>query len=431
MKISLAVDYGLHASSLTLITQKIFRELSKIVNTQKSFTVTATLCSNAGIGDVNQHYDCISIPNMGGYNFPPEATLSTNHLFVGVVGIDEVVLGKEVFRHKKDWIRNKPIIEKQVNKWKNHVEKINRIHVSTNSDKDQVMNYLDVPEEKIDIIPYGVDHDLFKPSNNRKKTSELVNFKFFLKKDHPYFLHVGEKNWARKNTLRVFEAFKKARSSGISQNLLVIGRFEELIHKKAKEIPGIVMCGYVTEELMIQVIQGADALILPSLHEGFGLPLVESMACGVPVITSNVFSPPEIVKNAGLFVDPYNVTDIYEKIIEFVNSNKIQDELSQNAIKRSQDFSWTYTATELLKLFQMHVENPHDIDFDTDYSLSAYRTLTTISQIHPDLIKTAAQDLLEFDYSRIIEWSLEVGINDPFVKDYIIPLKQWLEENRD
>ncbi len=81
MKINLVVDYGLHASSLTLITQKIFLELGKLMNKQKSFTVAATMHSGAGIGDVNQHYDCISIPNMGGYNFPPNATTSSKNLF--------------------------------------------------------------------------------------------------------------------------------------------------------------------------------------------------------------------------------------------------------------------------------------------------------------------------------------------------------------
>ena len=130
MKINLVVDYGLHASSLTLITQKIFLELGKLMNKQKSFTVAATMHSGAGIGDVNQHYDCISIPNMGGYNFPPNATTSSKNLFVGIVGIDEVVLGRKVFRSNKDWKRYKPIIETEVKKWKKHVEKINRIHTS-------------------------------------------------------------------------------------------------------------------------------------------------------------------------------------------------------------------------------------------------------------------------------------------------------------
>ena len=91
-------------------------------------------------------------------------------MFVGIVGIDEVVLGRKVFRTDKDWKRYKPIIETEVKKWKKHVKKINRIHTSTISDKQQIIDYLKVPEEQIDIIPYGVDHDMFKPAEDKSKT---------------------------------------------------------------------------------------------------------------------------------------------------------------------------------------------------------------------------------------------------------------------
>jgi len=427
MKINLVIDYGLHASSLTLITQKIFLELGKLMNKQKSFTVSATMHSGAGIGDVNQHHDCVSVPNMGGYNFPPNAVTASRNLFVGIVGIDEVVLGRKVFRSDRDWKRYKPIIETEVKKWKKHIEKINRIHTSTISDKEQIIEYLKVPEEKIDVIPYGVDHDVFKPVEDKRKTMKEVCSKFYLKTT-PYFVHISESNWARKNTLRLFEAYKKARFVGIPHNLIVIGRNHQLIHKKAQEIPGIIMCGYVKEKQMVEIIQGADALLLPSIHEGFGLPLVEAMSCGTPSITSNVFSPPEIVKDSGLLVDPYSTSDIAEKIIKFAKNKKLQEDLSKRALERSQYFSWAKTAEKLLKLFQENTENELDSDFDTDYDLAAYRTLTTICQIHPHLTTQTKQDLLEMDYTKIINWAVTVGLNDGYVKDYLIPLTRWLEE---
>ena len=427
MKINLVVDYGLHASSLTLITQKIFLELGKLMNKQKSFTVAATMYSGAGIGDVNQHYDCISIPNMGGYNFPPKPTTSSKNLFIGIVGIDEVVLGRKVFRTDKDWKRYKPIIQTEVKKWKKHVKKINRIHTSTISDKQQIIDYLKVPEEQIDVIPYGVDHDVFKPAEDKRITMKKVCSKFYIK-NTPYFVHISESNWARKNTIRLFEAFKKARSAGIPHNLIVIGRNHQLIHKKAQQIPGIIMCGYVKEKDMIEIIQGADALLLPSIHEGFGLPLVEAMSCGVPSITSNVFSPPEIMKDAALFADPYSVSDISEKIIKFAKNKKLQEELSKHALERSQYFSWAKTAEKLLKVFQKNTENELDSDFDADYDSAAYRTLVTVCQIHPHLKNQTRQDLLEMNYTKIINWAVTVGLHDGYVKDYLTPLTKWLEE---
>jgi len=427
MKINLVANYGLHASSLTLITQKLFLELGKLMNKQKSFTVTATMYSSAGIGDVNQHYDCVSIPNMGGYNFPPNAATASRNLFIGIVGIDEVVLGRKVFRTDKDWKRYKPIIQTEVKKWKKHVKKINRIHTSTISDKQQIIDYLKVPEEQIDVIPYGVDHDVFKPAEDKRITMKKVCSKFYIK-NTPYFVHISESNWARKNTIRLFEAFKKARSAGIPHNLIVIGRNHQLIHKKAQQIPGIIMCGYVKEKDMIGIIQGADALLLPSIHEGFGLPLVEAMSCGVPSITSDIFSPPEIMKDAGLFADPYSVSDISEKIIKFAKNKKLQEDLSKYALKRSQYFSWTKTAEKLLKLFQKNTENELDSDFDADYDSAAYRTLVTVCQIHPHLKNQAMRDLLEMNYTKIINWAVTVGLNDGYVKDYLTPLTKWLEE---
>ena len=83
----------------------------------------------------------------------------------------------------------------------------------------------------------------------------------------------------------------------------------------------------------------------------------------------------------------------------------------------------------LLSYFKDNVETEIDTDFENDYNSAAFRTLTTVCQIHPDLKISATPDLLEFDYSRIIRWALEVGIKDSQVQDYLIPLKPWLEKN--
>jgi len=428
MKISLCIDYGLHASSLTLITQKLFNELAKKMTDDKTFTIAATMQASNGIGDVNQHYDCVSVPNMGGYQFPHSTVLSSKNPFIGIVGIDEVVLGKKVFRSNALWKRNKPLIEEQVSKWKNQNHLVPHIHTSTISDKKQIIENFNIPEENIDVIPYGVDHDKFRPSENKESARNKICHHYYLK-EKPYFVHISERNWARKNTLGLFEAFRKAKSNGMQHNLLVVGKNDDVVWKKAKTIPGIVMCGYVSEEIMINIIQGADALLLPSLHEGFGLPLVESMACGIPAITSNVFSPPEIIQDAGLLVDPYNTSDICEKILSFTHNKKLQEDLAQKALERSQDFSWTLTAEKMLSLFRKYTEKELDTEFENDYDSAAYRTLTTICQIHPDLKMSASQDLLEFDYSRIIKWALEVGLEDLEVQDYLIPLKSWLKKN--
>ena len=431
MKISLVSDFGTHASSLSLITRKLFLELGKMMNKEKSFTVAATSYSTVGIGNVNQHFDCVDIPIMGVCNVPVESVLTSKNLFVGLVGIDEVVLGKDSFMTNAHWKRNESIIKQQVKKWKSNHQQITHIHASTNSDKEQFIEYLDIPEEKIEVIPYGVDHELFRPTDFKDGIRDKVCSRFFLK-PAPYFIHISEKNFARKNIIRLFEAFSKAKAAGIPHRLLVIGKNDDLIWQKAREIPGVIMLGYLSDEIMVQVIQGAEALLLPSRHEGFGFPLVDCMACGVPSITSNVFSPPEIAQDSGVFVDPYNTDDIYEKILSFVQNKKLQEELSQNALKRSQDFSWSLTAGKLFDYFKKNTEKPLDFNFENDYDMSARRTIVTICNIHKFLRSGApVSDLLSFDYRKLIRWCLEVGLNDDTVGDFLIPLKDWLQREDD
>ncbi|MGI0010510.1 MAG: glycosyltransferase, partial [Nitrosopumilaceae archaeon] len=200
-----------------------------------------------------------------------------------------------------------------------------------------------------------------------------------------------------------------------------------IVYEKARSINGVIVLGHVKEEHLTMLLQGADALIYPSLHEGFGLPLVETMACGVPVITSNVFSPPEVADGGGLFVDPYDVADITNKMIEMSTNESLRKELSKNAYKRSKMFSWRNVADNLLKLIEKHaVCNSDKFDFAESLDIAAYRTLTTVCQMTPQLYSVAVRDLLDFNYSRIISWSLDVGLDDPNIKDFLIPFKDWL-----
>ena len=427
IRISMPIDYGSFANStsLNLIARKMYLELGKLVNNNKSFVISATLLNDSAIGNVNQHYDCISIPNMGGYRFPLESTVKSNNLIVGIVGIDEVVLGREVYKTENDWLQNKPIIENEIIKWEKNIDLVKIIHVSNISEKNQLIEYLKIPEEKIRIIPYGVDHNLFKPTLDKIDTRKKILEKFLIK-ESPYFLHISESNWARKNVLRLLEAFKKAKSSGIPHKLLIVGKNDDLIFKKAKSIPDVHMLGYVSDDDLTSFLQSSDALINPSIHEGFGLPMLEAMACGIPVITCNVFSPPEIVGDGGLFVDPRNVDDICSKILELSNSENLRENLAAAGLKRSMDFSWEKTALQLYELYkEFSLDN--DFDFDSYYEKSALRTLTSICLTNKILKRKFLSSIIKFDFTKFIEWSLSDGLEDPTIKDYLIPLESWMK----
>lgn len=428
MRIGIAVDYGKYAnsSSLYLIARKIFLELGKIMNERQTFTIAAIKYEDIGIGDVNLHYDCIMVPNMGGYRFPHPRALTSNNLVVGLSGIDEVVLGEQVFKSKGDWLKWKPVIEKEVPKWEKYVDKIKFIHVPSNSDKEQMIKFLKIPSDKMHVIPHGVDHEIFKPAINKEKLRKKILGAFYMK-DFPYFIHVGESNWARKNVFRMLDAFEEARDAGIRHRLIILGRADSEIYERASTINGVVVLGFVSTDHLSKLMQCADALLLPSLHEGFGIPLIEAMACGVPVITSNAYSPPEVAANAGLFVNPYDVSDISNAIIKMSRDESLRASLSKNALERSKKFVWEDVAASLLKLIEKNTSfTTEHFDFNESLDIAAYRTLTTLCEITPALNAIARQDLLEFNYSKIISWAIESGLENPDYKDYLIPFKDWL-----
>ena len=425
MRIGIVVDWNVHASSLVRINCNMFRELGKLMNKQQNFTITALRKETLGIGDVNQHYDCIHIPNMGGYAFPTDKMLSCKNLILGPSGIDEVIYGEEVFFDKSLWKIHEPLIQKEILRWPTNIEKISAVHVVANSELNEMNQYLKIPKEKMTIIPHGVNHDDFKLPKDKSKTRKNVLEKFELK-DEPYFIHVSEINFARKNLFRMLDAFKKAKEQQIPQKLILIGKVLPSISKKIEEYADVISLGFVSDDELISLMQGSDAIILPSIHEGFGMPLVEAMACGIPSITMNNHAPPEVVGNSGLLVDSHSIDDIAMKMIE-INQDNMLKILSERALLLSKNYSWERHASEILSLYSNSTETNPNWNFNENYDVAAYRTLTTLVELFAtDKKNILIQSLLNFDYSKIISWALEYGIFIPHCKDFILPFKDWL-----
>jgi glycosyltransferase involved in cell wall biosynthesis len=425
MRIGIVIDWNIHASSLMRINHNMFHELGKLMNKKHTFTITALRKDTLGIGDINQHYDCIHIPNMGGYAFPSDHMLHSENLILGPSGIDEVIYGEEVFFDKSLWKRHKPLIKKEISRWPKHIEKISAVHVVTESELNEMNQYLKIPKEKMTIIPHGVNHDHFKPPKNKSETRKIILKKFNLK-DQSYFIHVSEINYARKNLFRILDAFKKARDNKIPQKLILVGKTLPLISKKIKDYDDVIQLGFVTDDELVSLIQGSDVIILPSIHEGFGMPLLEAMACGVPSIAMNNHAPPEVVEDSGLLVDSHNIDDIAKKMIE-INQNDILKNLSTKAFSLSQKYSWERHATEILTLYSKSVTSNKNWNFDYNYDLAAYRTLTTMIELFAEEKKDIlSQSLLNFDYQKIISWAVKYGLFMPQCQDFLLPFKDWL-----
>ena len=427
------INWNLGASSLTNIARHNFRELGKIMNKTQSFTISAVGIQSVGLGDFNQRFDLLHIPNMGGYRFATNAAANCKKIIFGLSGIDEVIYGKEVMLWKNMWNVEEPRIKRELKNWKKFVHKVKSIHVTTKSELEEMHKYLGVPREKMKIIPHGVDHDFFTPPKNKEKTRTNILSKLkTLHNGHPcpipnekYFLHVGEMNFVRKNLVRLIDAFLKSRKLGLKHNLIITGKHTKELENICINKSGIILLGWIPNNDLLELIQGADAFLLPSIHEGFGMPLVEAMACGVPCISSNRHSPPAVIEDVGILVNPYSETEISNAMLSLANNSKLLEELSEKSLKRSYDFSWEKNAQQIFKLYEIDSSKPMK-NFDEFYDLAAYRTLVTVCDFFPDKKQNLILSLLKFDYNDMIKWANDFGLDNPMTKDFLLPFEEWL-----
>lgn len=177
---------------------------------------------------------------------------------------------------------------------------------------------------------------------------------------YPYFLHVGRR-CAHKNIDRLLSAFSMTRAVRYAK-LLFTGTGDQetvrLIHAH-----GLTACtqfvGSVSDEELAALYRGATALVFPSLYEGFGLPIIEAMACGTPVITSDTTATAEVAgESNAILVDPMNVAAISEAIDKIADSFELRDQLAQAGPDRASMFSWERTGTKVDDTLRLAIDRP-------------------------------------------------------------------------
>jgi glycosyltransferase involved in cell wall biosynthesis len=425
MRIAMPINWNLDASSLTNIARHNFRELGKIMNDTKSFTLSAIGIQSLGLGDFNQRYDLVHIPNMGGYRFATNAAHHCKKIVFGLSGIDEIIYGKDILVWKDSWKITEPIIKKEIENWKKYMQKINAIHVVTNSEYEEMHQYLGIPYEKMTIIPHGVDHDFFKPSLDKEKTRIEILSELNIPIEK-YFLHVGESNYVRKNQHMIIKAFKNAKKSGLKHNLIIAGKHYPEIEEVAKKVPGVFVLDWIKNPQLLKLIQGADAFILPSIHEGFGMPLTEAMSCAVPCISSNKHAPPEVIGDSGILVNSGNSVEISQAMLKLANDPVLLETLSKKSLKQSEKFSWKKNAEQIFELYDVDPNKPMK-NFDHFYDLAAYRTLVSVCDFFPDEKQNMILSLLRFDYDDLINWAINYGLDNPMTRDFLLPFEDWLQ----
>ena len=423
----MTLNWNLDASSLTNIARHNFREIGKIMNETKSFTLAGIGIQSIGLGDFNQHYDLLHIPNMGGYKFALNAASCCNNVIFGASGIDEIIYGKEILVWKGTWNQVQKQIATETIYWKKYSDKIKHIYLPANSEIEEFHKYLEIPYDKMSVINHGVNHNFFKPSDNKKNTRKKILSKLKIP-NSPYFLHIGENNFVRKNLKRLGEAYEQARYSNLknnfNHNLIIAGKHYPAIERELSRIGGIYFLDWITDDDLLQLIQGSDAFLLPSIHEGFGMPLVESMACGVPCMSSNRHATPEVLSGAGLLVDPLDINDIANSLLKLDQDKKLLKDLSDKSLLRAQDFSWKKNAEEIFKLYEIDSSKPMQ-NFEKEYELSAYRTLVSMADMFPTKNIDLLGPLVRFNYLKLLDWAVNVGLKDSKTRDFLLPYADW------
>jgi glycosyltransferase involved in cell wall biosynthesis len=222
----------------------------------------------------------------------------------------------------------------------------------SHSSKKDIISCFRLSEEKVHVIHLGVDRNFVPTVTGESNFARTL--------PERYILNIGTLE-ARKNLPRLLEAYAIVRGKGLSHKLLIAGargwRLSSLarIVEKHKLENDVVFLGYVEDADLPLLYSRADFFVYPSIYEGFGLPILEAMACGTPVITSNCSSMPEVAGDAALLVDPLDVNDLVTKILDLAGSGDLRRFLREKGIGRASLFSWEKTAQETLAVYEKAV----------------------------------------------------------------------------
>ena len=222
--------------------------------------------------------------------------------------------------------------------------------------KQDIISSLGIEPDKVTVIHWGVDRDQFSPIDNRAAVDDHLSAVLGI--ERPYFLAVSCSS-GRKNTPFLLSAYNQLLKDSPENDLVVIwnappdirARYESS-HSKGR----IRFLENQTDEDLRILYCGATALIFPSLYEGFGLPILEAMSCGTPVITSNVTSMPEIGGDAAIYIDPYEEQSLVKAMELFENKDPSVTTLKQRGLERVKTFAWEECVNRTLNVYEKLLE---------------------------------------------------------------------------
>jgi len=227
-----------------------------------------------------------------------------------------------------------------------------RILTVSEQSKRDIVEQLGVAPDKV-AVTYEAASPRFRPLSEREIAGVRQRYDLL----EPFILNVGTIE-PRKNLLRLLQAFATLRREGFSYQLVQAGPRGWLFDSVLAEVnrlelrDSVRFLGRVPVEDLVGLYNAATVFAYPSLYEGFGLPVLEAMACGCPVVTSNTSSLPEVVGQAGTMIDPLSVGDLADAIQEVLEDRVVAQDMRQRGLERASQFSWQRCAEETLAVYR-------------------------------------------------------------------------------
>jgi glycosyltransferase involved in cell wall biosynthesis len=224
--------------------------------------------------------------------------------------------------------------------------------------KADLLRFLKLPASKVAVVPCGIGPQ-FTPIDSVGMQAVLQRYAI----RQPYLLYLGGLN-ARKNIARLFEAYAIVRQQIPELTLVLAGKRQwqtaemDVALTRFQLQNHVQYLDYVADADLPALYSAARLFVFPSLYEGFGLPPLEAMACGTPVVTSQSSSLPEVVADAALLVDPYDTNALAHAMLRGLTDPTLRQDLRQRGLRQAARFPWERTAREVLVQYQQALEQP-------------------------------------------------------------------------
>lgn len=233
------------------------------------------------------------------------------------------------------------------------LKQLTHIIAISESTKQDIQHYIGIPDDRITVIHHAADTDTFYPRDKANSLQAVSRYGI----RPPYIIYTSRIEHPGKNHIRLIQAFEKIKADENLPHQLVLAGADwngaDEVHRAAaasRFSEDILLTGFVDDRDLPHLYCGADLMVFPSLFEGFGLPILEAMASGVPVSCSNISSLPEIAGDAAALFDPHDIDSIAESMLTILSSEESAKLHAKAGLARAAEFSWAKTASKTLDI---------------------------------------------------------------------------------